>query len=68
MEDRIELLQELIYASKRFEFVDDKVLKISSYYNGNQRVYINLMALCKIMSEKLDNNDINKILLLDYME
>ena len=45
MENKIELLRDIIENSKRFEFVEDEVLRVSSYYNGNKSININFIAL-----------------------
>jgi hypothetical protein len=66
MEDKVELLKDLVEDSKRFEFVDDKVLKIQNYFNGNKKIYINFIGLIEVMYEKLDDEDIDRILLTDY--
>lgn len=66
MEDKVELLVSLIEDSKRFEFVDNEVLKITNYYNGNKKIYINFIGLVEVMFEKLDDEDIDRILFTDY--
>lgn len=66
MEDKVELLRDLVEDSKRFEFVDDEVLKIQNYYNGNKEIYVNFIGLVEVMYEKLDDEDIDRILLTDY--
>ena len=66
MEDKVELLRDLVEDSKRFEFVDDEVLKIQNYFNGNKEIYVNFIGLIEDMYEKLDDEDINRILLTDY--
>lgn len=66
MEDKVELLRDLVEDSKRFEFVDDEVLKIQNYFNGNKEIYVNFIGLIEVMYEKLDDEDINRILLTDY--
>lgn len=66
MEDKVELLRDLVESSKRFEFVDDEVLKIQNYFNGNKEIYINFIGLIEVMYEKLDDEDIDRILLTDY--
>ena len=60
-----ELLRDIIEDSKRFEFVEDEVLRVSSYYNGNKSININFIALIEVMYEKLDDEDIERILLSD---
>lgn len=65
MEDKVELLRDLVESSKRFEFVDDEVLKIQNYYNGD-KIYVNFIGLIEVMFEKLDDEDIDRILLTDY--
>lgn len=62
MEDKVELLRDLVEDSKRFEFAEDEVLRISSYYNGNKEIYVNFIGLIEIMYEKLDDEDIDRIL------
>lgn len=65
MEYKIELLRNIIENSKRFEFVEDEVLRVSSYYNGNKSININFIALIEVMYKKLNDEDIEKILLSD---
>lgn len=65
MFDKVELLKDLVEDSKRFEFVDDEVLKIQNYYNG-KAIYVNFIGLVEVMYEKLDDEDIDRILLTDY--
>lgn len=67
MEDKVELLKDLVEDSKRFEFVDDEVLKIQNYYSG-KTIYVNFIGLVEVMLEKLDDEDIDRILLIDYEE
>lgn len=62
MEDKVELLRDLVEDSKRFEFAEDEVLRISSYYNGNKEIYVNFIGLIETMYEKLDDKDIDRIL------
>jgi len=62
MEDKVELLRDLVEDSKRFEFAEDEVLRISSYYNGNKEIYVNFIGLIETMYEKLDDEDIDRIL------
>lgn len=62
MEDKVELLRDLVEDSKRFEFAEDEVLRISSYYNGNKEIYVNFIGLIEIMYEKLEDEDIDRIL------
>ena len=57
MENKIELLRDIIEDSKRFEFVDDEVLKIQNYYSG-KTIYVNFIGLVEVMFEKLDDEDI----------
>lgn len=66
MEDKVELLTSLIEDSKRFCFVDNEVLRINNYSNGNKKIYINFIGLIEVMYEKLDDEDIDRILLTDY--
>lgn len=65
MEDKVELLRDLIESSKRFEFVDDEVLKIQNYYSG-KTIYVNFIGLIEVMCENLSDEDIDRILLTDY--
>ena len=65
MENKIELLRDIIEDSKRFEFIEDEVLRVSSYCNGNKSININFIALIEVMYEKLDDEDIERILLSD---
>ncbi len=67
MENKVELLKDLVEDSKRFEFVDDEVLKIQNYYSG-KTIYVNFIGLVEVMLEKLDDEDIDRILLIDYEE
>lgn len=64
MENKVELLRDIIEDSKRFEFVDDEVLKIQNFYSG-KTVYVNFIGLVEVMFEKLDDEDIDRILLSD---
>ena len=41
------------------------MLRVSSYYNGNKSININFIALIEVMYEKLDDEDIERILLSD---
>lgn len=65
MENKIELLKDLVEDSKKFEFVDDEVLKIQNYYS-EKTIYVNFISLVEVMFEKLDDEDIDRILLTDY--
>ena len=67
MEDKVELLKDLVEDSKKFEFVDDEVLKIQNYYS-EKTIYVNFIGLVEVMLEKLDDEDIDRILLIDYEE
>ena len=60
--DKVELLMSLIEDSKRFSFVDNEVLRINNYSNGNKKIYINFIGLIEVMYEKLDDEDIDRIL------
>lgn len=62
MGNKVELLRDIIDDSKRYEFAEDEVLKISSYFNGNKEVYINFIGLIEVMYEKLDDEDIDRII------
>ena len=66
MENKVELLMSLIEDSKRFSFVDNEVLRINNYSNGNKKIYINFIGLIEIMYEKLSDEDIDRILLTNY--
>ena len=65
--NKVELLRDIIENSKKFEFISDEVLKIQNY-NNNEKIYINFIGLIEVMYEKLSDEDINKILLIDYEE
>ncbi len=67
-DEKVELLNDILEDSKRFEFVEDEILKISSYSDSRKRVYINFIGLLETIYEKLDDEDINRILLVDYEE
>ena len=64
MEDlnKVELLQEIIGSSKEFKFETDEIMNIRKYYDTKQSININFVALMEIMFEKLDDEDINRIL------
>ena len=57
-------LEELIYSSKQFDFVDDNILKIKEYY-GNDKIGINIFALAKFIQKNATNEELNEILLND---
>ena len=64
--DRIELLQDIIDGSKRFEFATDDVLRLTSYYNGNKVIGINFTKLIEMLYEyDFNDNDIEDLLLTD---
>lgn len=66
MEDKIELLRDIIESSKRYNFIEDEVLEISSYYNGNKRVGINFIALIEMFYEcDIPKAYINSVILND---
>lgn len=66
MENKVDLLMSLIEDSKRFSFVDNEVLRINNYSNGDKKIYINFIGLIEIMYEKLSDEDIDRILLTNY--
>lgn len=64
MENKIELLRDIVEDSKRYEFIEDEIEVISSYYNGNKRVGINFIALIEMFYEcDIPNEYIDRILL-----
>ncbi len=63
--EKIELFERLVDNSKTIEFVDVDVLRISNY-ESKEKIYLNLTGLVEVMLEKLDNEDVDKILLKDY--
>ncbi len=65
MKDKAEVLQEIIEDSKRFEFVDDEILELRSL-NNSKKIYVNFVGLLEVMFEKLDKEDIDRILLENY--
>ena len=65
MEDKIELLSEIIGASKEFRFIEDEILNIRKYYDTSISININFVALIEVMYEKLNDEDIERILLTD---
>lgn len=65
MEDKVELLRDIIESSKEFSFVEDEVLNVKSYYDYNKSINVNFIGLIEVMYEKLDDEDINRILLTD---
>jgi len=67
MEDlnKVELLQEIIGSSKEFKFETDEIMNIRKYYDTKQSININFVALIEVMFEKLDDEDIDRILLTD---
>lgn len=65
MEDKIELLSKIIGASKEFRFVEDEILNIRKYYDTSISININFVALMEVMYEKLNDEDIERILLTD---
>lgn len=66
MKNKVDLLMSLIEDSKRFSFVDNEVLRINNYSNGDKKIYINFIGLIEIMYEKLSDEDIDRILLTNY--
>ena len=62
--DKVEILEEIINNSKEYRFITDDILNIKQYY-GNKSININFIALIETMLEKLDDEDIDRILLLD---
>ena len=65
MEDKIELLSEIIGASKEFRFIEDEILNIRKNYDTSISININFVAFIEVMYEKLNDEDIERILLTD---
>ena len=64
--EKIELLQDIIDDSKRFEFATDDVLRLISYYNGNKVIGINFTKLIEMLYEyDFNDNDVDELLLTD---
>lgn len=65
-EERIELFQDIIEDSKRFEFVEDDVLNVKDYYTSRKSININFTKLIEILYEyDIDDCDIEELLLTD---
>ena len=62
---KLDLLCEIIHASKEFEFEDGDYLKIRKYYDTNKCLYIDFIELMEILGEKCDDEEIGKILLTE---
>lgn len=63
--DKIELLQDILCMSKEYRFKTEDILNIRGYYHTDKSININFTALIEIMYEKLNDEDINRILLTD---
>ena len=63
--DKTELLEEVLNISKEFTFKTDDILNIRGYYDTKKSININFIALLEVMYEKLDDKDIDRILLTD---
>jgi hypothetical protein len=63
--DRINLLEHNINGSKRYEFVEDDVERISGYYIANS-ININFTKLIEILRDyDIEDYDIEELLLTD---
>lgn len=63
--DRIRLLEKNINGSKRYEFVEDNIEKISGYYSGDS-INIDFAKLVEILRNyDIDCEDIEELLLTD---
>ena len=63
--DRIRLLEKNINGSKRYEFVEDDVERISGYYSGDS-ININFAKLIEILKNyDIECEDIEELLLTD---
>ena len=63
--DRIRLLEKNINGSKRYEFVEDDVERISGYYSGDS-ININFTKLIEILRDyDIECEDIEELLLTD---
>ena len=63
--EKIEILEDIIGSSKCFEFETDEILNLRDYYTGRKNININFNTLIEIMRDKLDEEDIDRILLTD---
>ena len=64
MIDKVELLQDIIESSKEYKF-QDNILHIAKCYGNGESINVNMIGLIEIMYEKLDSEDIDRILLTD---
>ena len=65
-EERIELLQNIIDGSKRFEFATDDILNVKDYYTSRKSININFTKLIEMLYEyDFNDNDIKELLLTD---
>jgi len=65
-EERIELFQDIIEDSKRFEFVEDDVLNVKDYYTSRKSININFTKLIEMLNEyDIEDYDIEELLLTD---
>lgn len=63
--DRIRLLEKNINGSKRYEFVEDDVERISGYYSADS-ININFTKLIEILRDyDIECEDIEELLLTD---
>lgn len=66
VEERIELLQNIIDGSKRFEFATDDILNVKDYYTSRKSININFTKLIEMLYEyDFNDNDIKELLLTD---
>lgn len=64
MEEKIDLLENIITNSKTFEFVEDEILNIKDYYTGRKSININFTALIELM-RSYEDIDFSSILMYD---
>ena len=63
--DRIDLLENIINSSKQFEFVTDEIERISGYYNG-KGINIDFNKLIEMLRNyEIECEDIEELLLTD---
>lgn len=66
MEDKIELLRDIIENSKTFEFVEDNILNVKDYYTGRKSINIDFKALIEMIEDcEIEEQFINSFLLTD---
>lgn len=61
--EKLEILEDIIYSSKEFEFKGEECMRIRKYYDTSKYVYIDFMQLIETLREKCNDDEINKILL-----